>query len=279
MTSTGAEHTFKLLVAGEELQVRTLQPQARRMPAGPTLVLLHEALGSIDQWRDFPRVLADASGLPVMVYDRCGFGGSQALPAPRGLDYLDHELASLDALLTACRIDRPLLFGHSDGATLALLYAAAYPARPIGVISEAAHLFVEEQTLSGIRAMVRRWQATDLCQRLTRYHGAKTETVFAAWAETWLDPAFRSWNVEAQMANIRCPVLALQGEDDEFGTVRQLQSIRSGVGALCRSRMLPECGHNPHREARAAVLAEVITFIDDLLTSGRTAPQGQRTKR
>lgn len=123
----------------------------------------------------------------------------------------DRELLSLDDLLQSCGVKRPLLFGHSDGATLALLYAAAYPDRPLAVVSEAAHLFVEEETLSGILEAVQRWQNSDLRERLERYHGEKTESVFAAWAEAWLDPAFRNWNIEAQMKLIRCPVLAIQG--------------------------------------------------------------------
>ncbi|AMV70452.1 alpha/beta hydrolase [Desulfuromonas carbonis] len=257
-----------MTVLAERLQVQWFRPQqAAGTATQPTVVLLHEALGSIAQWRGFPQTLADATGLPVMAYDRCGFGGSQALMAPRGLDYLDRELASLDALLSACDIQRPLLFGHSDGATLALLYAAAFPERPLAVISEAAHLFVEEATLAGIRAVVQRWQNSDLCQRLSRYHGAKAETVFATWAETWLDPAFRSWNVEAQMAAVRCPVLALQGENDEFGTVRQLQAVVDGVGGRCRSCLLADCAHVPHRQAEAEVLAEVCDFLGELVAA------------
>ena len=265
------KHTFMIAAGGEMLQVcRFYPPGWKEDGAAPTLVLLHEALGSIGQWRDFPQALVAATGMPALVYDRCGFGGSQPLMSPRGEDFFDRELLSLDDLLQSCGIKRPLLFGHSDGATLALLYAAAYPDRPLAVVSEAAHLFVEEETLSGILEAVQRWQNGDLRERLERYHGEKTESVFAAWAEAWLDPAFRNWNIEAQMKLIRCPVLAIQGESDQFGTIRQLQAICAGVSGRCRSRLLTGCGHSPHRESRGEVLAETAAFIAELTSQSET---------
>ena len=259
------ERTFMVAAGGEMLQVRRFWPfGSTENSAALTLVLLHEALGSIDQWRDFPQALVAATGIPVLAYDRCGFGGSQPLMTPRGDDFFDRELLSLDDLLQSCRIERPVLFGHSDGATIALLFAAVYPDRTVAVISEAAHLFVEEKTLTGIRETVQRWQNSDMRERLGRYHGEKVETVFSAWAEAWLDPAFRTWNIEKQMARIVCPVLALQGEDDEYGTRRQLDAIRTGVSGDSRIRLLPGCGHTPHREAKTEVLAETAAFIEKL---------------
>lgn len=254
------ERTFIETVAGERLQVRQLSPDDTGGNQ-PTLVFLHEALGCIAHWRDFPAALVDATGLPALLYDRCGFGGSQPLETPRGRDYLERELASLDALLQRCAVRRPLLVGHSDGATLALLYAASFPDRVAGVVSEAAHLFVEEETLVGIRQAVERWKSTDFKDKLARYHGAKTEQVFSAWTETWLDPRFRSWNIEARMPSVRCPVLALQGDADEFGTVQQLKAICSGVGGPCQTRLIAACGHTPHHQARAEVLAAMVAFI------------------
>ena len=265
------KHTFMIAAGGEMLQVCRLQPPGLEADgATPTLILLHEALGSIEQWRDFPQALVAATGMPALIYDRCGFGGSQPLMSPRGVDFFDRELLSLDDLLQTCGIKRPLLFGHSDGATLALLYAAAYPDRPLAVVSEAAHLFVEEETLSGILEAVQRWQNGDLRERLGRYHGEKTESVFATWAETWLDPAFRNWNIEAQLKLICCPVLAIQGESDQYGTIRQLQAINAGVSGRCRSRLLPGCGHTPHREVMEEVLAETAAFIAELTSRSNT---------
>lgn len=260
---TNDEGTGMMTVAGEQLQVRTFRPPGAASD-GPTLVLLHEALGSIAQWRDFPAALVEATGLPALLYDRCGFGGSQPLAAPRGRDYLAKEVDRLETLLQICKVSQPLLVGHSDGATLALQYAATFPGRPLAVISEAAHLFVEEETLAGIRAAVQRWQTTDLRQRLARYHGDKADAVFAAWTDTWLDPEFHAWNIEALMPRVTCPVLAIQGEDDEFGTARQLEAICAGVSGPCRSRLIATCGHIPHHQARSAVLAEMSAFIGDL---------------
>ena len=259
------DRTFMVSAAGEQLQVRLLKPESL-VPddSTPTLVLLHEALGSIAQWRDFPEALVKTTGLPTLIYDRCGFGGSQPIETPRGLDYLAREVESLDHLLSACAVTKPLLLGHSDGATIALLYAATFPERPLAVISEAAHLFVEEETLTGIKAAVERWRTTDLRQKLARYHGANADKVFFAWTETWLDPAFREWNVEVQIKHIVCPILAIQGEDDEFGTVQQVDSITALVSGSCQIRMIAACGHTPHYEAKDVVLAEMTNFIGDL---------------
>lgn len=252
--------------AGERLQVRLLRPlHLDPEDESPTLVLLHEALGCIAHWRDFPDALARATGLPVLLYDRCGFGGSQPLEVPRGMNYHEREVESLHGLLDVCAVKRPILVGHSDGATVALLYAATFPQRPLAVISEAAHLFVEEETLAGIRAAVGLWHTTDFRDRLMRYQGEHTDRVFSAWTETWLDPEFRGWTVEARMHNLTCPVLAIQGEDDEFGTERQLLAICSTVAGPCRRRLIPACGHNPHREAGAKVLEEINDFLEELL--------------
>ena len=233
-------------------------------------------MGSIKQWRDFPEALVKATGLPALLYDRCGFGGSQPLEVSRGLDYFAKEVESLNQLLNVCAIAKPLLVGHSDGATLALLYAASFPNRPVAIISEAAHLFVEDITITGIKDAVERWRTTDFRQRLERYHGAQIDAVFSAWADTWLDPAFRQWNIEAQMENICCPVLAMQGADDMFGTSRQLKAISTGVGGSCLSRLIAECGHSPHLEAREVVLTEMADFIGDITAGLNRPPERMR---
>lgn len=261
-----SEQMKMVTAAGERLQVRLLRPDGCEPEENrPTLVFLHEALGSITQWRDFPDALVESTGLPALVYDRCGFGGSQVLDVPRGLNYLEREVEVMHDLLEVCCVRKPLLVGHSDGASLALLYAATFPERPLAVISEAAHLFVEDETLAGIRNTVELWQTTDLRDRLLRYQGEHTDRAFAAWTVTWLDPAFRGWTIEAHMKKVFCPVLALQGEADEFGTVKQLDAIGASVAGPCRCRLLPVCGHTPHREARAEVLEAMTDFVEELL--------------
>ena len=231
---TIVDRTFMVTAAGERLQVRQLQPEGLVAEANSaTLVFLHESLGCIAQWRDFPQALVEATGL--------------------------HDL------LHVCAVIRPLLVGHSDGATLSLLYAATFPEHPLAVISEAAHLFVEEETLAGIRSAVERWHTTDFRERLMRSQGEHTDRVFSAWTETWMDPAFRNWSIVARMPDVSCPVLALQGEEDEFGTIKQLESISASVGGTCRTRLIPDCGHIPHRETQVEVLAEMTDFITALI--------------
>jgi pimeloyl-ACP methyl ester carboxylesterase len=257
------EITSMATVDGEKLNIRKLTPIGVKK-SSPTLVFLHEALGSVAQWRDFPEALVSRCSLPALLYDRCGFGNSQPLQVSRGLDYLAREVVCLKAVLDRYHIEKAVLVGHSDGATLALLFAASCPERVSAVISEAAHLYVEEETLAGIRKAKERWNCSDMRQRLERYHGKKTEQVFRAWYETWLDPAFRNWNIEDKVATVVSPVLAIQGTEDEFGTVRQLDSICALVKGPWRRCLVAGCAHVPHYQARAEVLEEMVSFVAEL---------------
>jgi pimeloyl-ACP methyl ester carboxylesterase len=263
--STSPPHdlrTFDLSVQGSRLRAQTLRPGAG--PVGPTLVFLHEALGSIAQWRDFPRVLAEASGLPALVYDRQGHGQSDPLALPRPLDYLEHEARTvLPGVLAACGITRPIFFGHSDGGTIALLHAAAFPGIARGLMVEAAHVFVEDLTLDGVRAAVQAF-ASGQMKGLERHHGVGAEALFRAWSQTWLHPGFRTWSMVDLLSAIQVPVLALQGKDDQYGTPAQLQIIQAGVQGPCEGYLLPDCGHVPHFQARDRVLAEALRFLERL---------------
>lgn len=263
-------HAESLRVAadGRNLSARRLVPEGADRH-GPWLVFLHEGLGSITQWREVPALLARRLGLPAAVYDRWGFGGSEPLVLPRPLDYLDREAeAALPAVLGSLGIERPILVGHSDGATIALLYAAAFPERPLAVVSEAAHVFVEEVSLAGIRAAVEAWREGTLRQGLERHHGDKAESVFRGWAETWLEPAFAEWRMLDRLPAIRCPVLALQGIDDQYGTPAQVEAIAAATGGPCRPLLLPDCAHAPHHEAREATLEAMEAFLRPLLAQG-----------
>ncbi len=254
-------HSF-LSVGAARLE--TLQIHAERADR-PWLVFLHEGLGSIAMWRDFPQRLCDAVNCRGLVYSRSGYGRSSPLAAPRTADYLHHEaIAVLPALCEQLEIDHPLLFGHSDGASIALIHAATYPERAAGVIALAPHIRVEEITIAGIEAAREAWNSTDLRSKLARYH-ADPEAVFRDWSDIWLDPAFRAWNIEALLAGIRCPVLAIQGEEDEYGTMLQIDGIaanahRSAV-TLCK---LAACGHSPQRDQAQAVMAATAAFIEQL---------------
>ena len=226
----------------------------------PTLLLLHEGLGCVAMWRDFPAKLAAASGCRVVVWSRPGYGASQAYPEPRSLRYMHREAEeSLPALLAALQIVRPILIGHSDGGSIALIFAGAFPAVPLGIAVMAPHEFVEDITLAGIRSARAVWETTDWPKKLGRYHH-DAPRVFSDWNDTWLSPPFRDWNIEEYLPKIRCPVLAMQGEDDEYATMRQIDAIAEQVPGTQRIK-LPNCGHTPQRDQEAAVLAALVDFV------------------
>jgi pimeloyl-ACP methyl ester carboxylesterase len=230
----------------------------------PVLVFLHEGLGCTAMWKDFPQRLCALAGCPGLVYDRLGYGLSDPLAGKRSVLYLhEYTLVELPAVLARLLQGRPyIVIGHSDGGSIALLHGATQPAGLLGVVTEAAHVFVEEVTLDGIRTALRAWEAGKL-RGLERYHGDKTATIFHAWADTWLTPAFAQWNIESVLASIACPVLALQGEGDQYGTEAQLASIAAHA-PRARRQMLPDCGHAPHLENPDATLAAMAAVIPQL---------------
>lgn len=247
-------------VAGCRLEYRDL-PASR--DGRPPLLLLHEGLGCVAMWRHFPERLAAATGCRVLVWSRAGYGGSTPLPGRRQPDYMHREaLQALPAFIAALGIERPLLVGHSDGGSIALIFAGAFPDLPCGLAVMAPHEFVEEETLAGIRVAREAWRTTDLPAKLGRYH-ADADGVFADWNDTWLSPAFRDWNIESYLPRIRCPVLAIQGEDDEYATMRQIDVIAERVPGT-RLAKLANCGHSPQRDQEAAVLATIADFAASL---------------
>lgn len=258
------ERTFFVQADGRNLRVMTVLPSGGQVSGKATLVFLHEGLGSIGQWRDFPRRLAEATGFGAIIYDRQGFGGSD--PLDRGnQQYLQREdLSSLVAVLDACSVRAPVLIGHSDGGTIALLYAAQFPERPRGVVTLAAHVFVEEETLAGIRAAVQTFETGDLRQKLSRYHAENTDSMFNGFKDDWLLPRYRDWNIESCLQNIRCPLLVMQGEDDEYGTIAQVEAIKVGVSGPVESALIHGCGHIPHFQAGELVLDKMKIFIGGL---------------
>jgi pimeloyl-ACP methyl ester carboxylesterase len=232
--------------------------------AAPAIVMLHDSLGSVGAWKDFPAELAQATGLSVLLYSREGFGRSDPLLTPRHRNYMHVEAETvLPALLAELDVKKPILFGHSDGATIAAICAGAHPDLPVGVILEAPHVFVEPITLAGIEKAKVVYRTTDLRRKLLRYH-PDPDAVFANWTETWTAPYFSGWNVEEYIPQIRCPVLMIQGVDDEYGTAAQLETI--AMGRADRSILLLEnCGHSPHRDQPDAVLSAAKAFVTALL--------------
>jgi pimeloyl-ACP methyl ester carboxylesterase len=229
-------------------------------PTGIDIVMLHEGLGSVSMWRDFPDRLAAATGARTLVYSRLGYGRSTPISQPRSIDYMHEEARVwLPAILERLQIRRPVLLGHSDGASIALIYAARPQSELAGVAALAPHVKVEELTVRSIAQAKAAYTSTDLRERLRPHHN-DVDSAFWGWNRIWLDPQFRSWNIEALLPQIRCPVLAIQGEEDEYGTMEQIQSIGRGVKSS-RLLALPGCRHSPHRDQPDSVLKAVGQLI------------------
>lgn len=253
--------TSWLTVEGYRLRVEVLTPTGADGADAP-LVFLHEGLGCIRMWRGVPARLADATGRRAVVYDRRGYGGSDPVTEPREADYLHVEAhRHLPAMLDALGIGTAVFVGHSDGGTLALLFGARHGTRTVGIVTEAAHIYVDERTLAGIRRAVGDYRGGNLRPRLARYHGDRTDSVFWSWADTWLAPWFRGWNIEADIAGVACPVLALQGAEDPYGEPEQVDRIVAAVAGPARPLIVPGCGHVPHHEAPEAFAAAVTEFV------------------
>jgi len=227
----------------------------------PTLVFLHEGLGSIGMWRDFPGRVAHATGCNALVYSRYGYGNSEPLHEDRSVRYMhDEALVALPELLDKLRIERPILVGHSDGGSIALIHAGGV-ARPVSaLVLMAPHVLVEDISVTSIAAAKVAYETTNLRDKLARYH-ADVDSVFWGWNRIWLHPDFRAWNIEEYVPRIACPVLAIQGEDDEYGTMEQLRRIGAQV-ADAELVDLADCRHSPHRDQPEAVIEVITRFVD-----------------
>lgn len=234
----------------------------------PHLVFLHEGLGCTAMWGDFPQRLCAATGCPGLVYDRIGYGRSSPLSGPRDVRYLhDHALVELPAVLESLLPDGDyVLVGHSDGGSIGLIHAATRPPRLRALITEAAHVFVEDVTLAGIRSAAEAHAAGKL-RGLARYHGERADDVFLAWRNIWLDERFRGWNIEAVLPGIAVPVLAIQGLDDQYGTPAQVAAIVAGRPER-RPALVAGCAHVPHREQPDEVLRLMRDFLRELDAAG-----------
>lgn len=249
--------------AGHALEYEWLDAAPQDAGGRLTLVFLHEGLGSIRQWRDFPLRVVKATGCRALLYSRYGYGQSDVLrEAAAGVRFMHREaLEALPELLAALRIERPVLVGHSDGASIALIHAGAgHAVRAVAVM--APHVFVEPVCVQSIRKARDTFESSGLAERLGKYHRDPAKT-FHLWADAWLDPAFLAWNIEEYLPGIACPVLALQGVDDEYGTMEQLERIRRGVRGSCELVQLAACGHAPFREQPEATLAALTRFLHE----------------
>lgn len=226
------------------------------------IVFLHEGLGSIKQWKDFPAQLCTATDSYGLVYDRSGYGESKGSLKDRQANYLHlaaQELSTVIQKLIPTRY-RLFLYGHSDGGSIALIYAAEHPNKPTGIITEAAHVFVEKETLAGVKAAQQPFKAGKF-DGLKKFHGDRFEEVFLAWNNIWLHPSFHDWNITALLPKITCPQLIMQGKNDQYGTLQQIESIKSLTAGNTVIFTPDNCGHAPHKEKKQDVLTKTTDFI------------------
>lgn len=248
-------------LAGRRLFARRWRP-ARVAPEAPPIVLFHDSLGCVELWRDFPFRLAFAAGLPVVAYDRLGFGRSDPNPERLTRDFMTREIETGFAALRAhLRIGPFVAFGHSAGGGMAVCAGAAHPESCLAVVTAAAQAFVEARTLEGIRAAKLQFADPERMARLARHHGEKAPWALDAWTETWLAPDFADWTLDAELALLKSPLLALHGDRDEYGSAAQLERLAARAGGPSAALLLEDCGHSPHRERLERVLEATAGFL------------------
>jgi pimeloyl-ACP methyl ester carboxylesterase len=257
-----------LHAGGRKLEYQRVDPAPER---APTLVWLHEALGCTAMWKELPAELSSRTGYGSLNYSRQGHGRSQPTTATRDVDYLHHEAWTvLPEVLRIVGVHDSVLVGHSDGASIALLYASRQPQGLLGMVLEAPHVFVEDITLEGIRQAVAAFESKAQRDRLRRYHGSNTETVLNAWHDIWLRADFREWNIEDALPGVRCPTLIIQGEDDDYGTMNQVTAIAEQVSGPVQTLVLPGCGHIPHASHKTETIEAIVGFVSEFcVPSGR----------
>lgn len=254
------------------LDVRAGASRLRALVIGPgpkqarTLVFLHEGLGCIAMWHKFPAEIVRATGCNALLYERQGHGGADPLDGPRTVDYLEHEArVVLPDMLNYFGIEKATLIGHSDGGTIALLFAALFPERTEAVIAIAAHAYVEEAALAGIRKTAAMFDTNrGFQERLEKYHGENAAPLLRAWAEIWLSDAFRSWTIEAKLKAVRAPALIIQGSADKYATPEQAERIASALSGPAETLLIEGAGHMPQRDAKAPLTEAIQRFIKSL---------------
>lgn len=261
---------FELNIGGKKIEANWHGPKPDR---APTFVLLHEGLGCVAMWRDFPQRLAERTGCGVLVYSRFGYGQSDPVTLPRPLTYMhDEALRVLPRVLDAAKIEKAILAGHSDGASIAAIYAGGVQDfRVRGLVLMAPHFFVEDVSIKSIQAAKVAYETADLRQRLAKYH-SDVEVAFRGWNNAWLDPGFRAWRIEDAVAHIRVPMLLIQGENDEYGTLAQLELAKAESYCPADALVLKECRHSPHIDQPEATLRAIGEFTRRLMAHEGLAP-------
>ncbi len=267
-TVTGySSDTRSIDINGCQLEVQyTAQLNAEYPDNTPVIVLLHEGLGCVELWRQFPQLLCERTHCPVVAYSRAGYGSSDPVALPRPLDYMTREAIDvLPVVLDAIGARRYILAGHSDGATIAAVNAGSttdYRVR--GLVLLAPHFFTEPKAVAAIQKTRDQYQSGDLRERLARYH-KHVDVAFNGWCDAWLSPGFVEWNVADCIDYLRVPVLAIQGTADEYGTLAQIDEIRSRIYAPFEQTIITDCGHSPHLEATETTLSSIAYFVDRLI--------------
>jgi pimeloyl-ACP methyl ester carboxylesterase len=254
-----------VIAAGHRLETVWHGPGPAR---ATTLVFLHEGLGCVAMWRDFPEALTERTGCGALVYSRHGYGRSDMLATARPLDYMTGEgRATLGEVLDAFAVERAILIGHSDGASIALVHAGTPRARPRvrGLVLEAPHVFCEDVSVEAITRARQEFEHGELREKLAKYHGDNVDGAFWGWNRAWLDPGFRDFDITELLPSIEVPVLLLQGDEDPYGTVAQLDVIERAVRGPVERRLLAGVGHAPHKDAPERVLEEMATFVSGVV--------------
>jgi len=259
--STGEAGQLRPLdVLGRSVEVVSFPSDAA---SSTTLVFLHEGLGSAKQWRDFPARVGGATRLSAVAYSRLGYGASDPVTLPRPLTYMQDEAKEfLPRVLDALDVERAILVGHSDGGSIAIVHAAIDAgARIAALILEAPHVFVEDVSVMSIAKAREAYENGDLRAKLAKHHGTNVDIAFRGWNDAWLDPAFRTWNIEEYLPRIHVPVMVIQGDEDPYGTRAQVDAVASQVRGPVETCMLPRCGHGPHRDQPEVTLDKMASFI------------------
>ena len=261
MTVTETGH---LDVDGLRLEYRLLGPSPEK---APTIVMLHEGLGSVSMWRDFPDRVAKTTGLGIFVYSRTGYGSSSPCEVPRPLTYMhDEALNALPCILDSIGFRQGIMLGHSDGASIAAIHAGGCrDERVRGLILMAPHFFTEDAGIESIARTKADFEATDLRERLYKHHGDNVDGAFWGWNRAWLDPEFRRWDIQEYLGKVCAPVLIIQGEDDEYSSEKQIEAARAQCRAPVKAVLLPLCGHSPHRDQPERTLAEIAAFSGQVI--------------
>ena len=241
-----------------------------KRPTAPTIVMLHEGLGALSLWRDLPRKLSNLINCSVFVYSRHGYGQSDFINSKFNAKYMHKEaLNILPKILNHFDISNPILYGHSDGASIALIHASSADTGIMGLILEAPHVFVEEISLNGLKDAKKAFEQGGLKAGLAKHH-REPEMIFRCWNDIWLSSEFLTWDIVSRLSNIQCPALLIQGEMDAYGTLSQLDTIEKNISGSCEKKILPNIGHSPHRENPELVLRSIQQFISKNINAQKT---------